>query len=122
MADQLGRKMTIAIGSILFAAGALLSAAALDFWVLLIGRLITGVGVGFAFVIAPLYTSETSPSRYRGVLTSLTEFFIDCGILLGVSLAVGKVALSVSQRIPLSQHPYPAASGRPHVSPLRSDE
>uniref|UniRef100_A0A7S4GIS9 Major facilitator superfamily (MFS) profile domain-containing protein n=1 Tax=Eutreptiella gymnastica TaxID=73025 RepID=A0A7S4GIS9_9EUGL len=83
VADQLGRKMTIAIGSILFAAGALLSAAALDFWVLLIGRLITGVGVGFAFVIAPLYTSETSPSRYRGVLTSLTEFFIDCGILLG---------------------------------------
>ena len=91
VADQLGRKMTIAIGSLLFAAGAILSAVALDFWVLLAGRLVTGVGVGFAFVIAPLYTSETAPSRYRGVLTSLTEFFIDCGILLGY---VSNIALA----------------------------
>ncbi|CAN0462112.1 unnamed protein product, partial [Laminaria digitata] len=40
--------------------------------VLLLGRIITGVGVGCGFVVAPVYIAEITPPHVRGRLTALT--------------------------------------------------
>ena len=47
------------------------------------GRLLYGVGIGFAMHAAPAYIAETSPARVRGLLISLKEAFIVGGILAG---------------------------------------
>lgn len=43
---------------------------------LLVGRCIAGVGVGFALMIAPIYSAEVSSPSSRGFLTSLPEIIL----------------------------------------------
>lgn len=50
---------------------------------LICGRLIYGLGIGFAMHAAPAYIAETAPPRLRGLLISLKEALIVGGILLG---------------------------------------
>ncbi|KAJ8762643.1 hypothetical protein K2173_010664 [Erythroxylum novogranatense] len=50
---------------------------------LMVGRFVAGVGVGYALMIAPVYTAEVSPASIRGFLTSFPEVFINGGSLLG---------------------------------------
>ena len=52
----------------LFMTGAMIMASARRFGGLLMGRLITGFGVGTGLAIDPLYISEISPPMYRGAL------------------------------------------------------
>jgi len=49
----------------------------------LAGRLIFGLGIGFAMHAAPAYIAETSPPQVRGLFISLKECFIVGGILAG---------------------------------------
>jgi sugar porter (SP) family MFS transporter len=79
-ADRFGRRATLFIAGILFFGGALLSAFASAEHVLLAGRFVVGVGIGFSSVVAPLYISETAPAQVRGALVSLYQFAITIGI------------------------------------------
>ncbi|KAF5176181.1 Major facilitator superfamily transporter mfsa [Thalictrum thalictroides] len=81
--DAIGRKWTMGFAAIVFQAGAVVMALAPSFKVLLIGRLLAGVGIGFGVMIAPVYIVEISPADTRGSLTSYPEIFINIGILLG---------------------------------------
>lgn len=81
--DAVGRKWTIALATIIFQSGAAIMAFAPSFEVLMIGRLLAGVGIGFGVMIAPVYIAEISPSVVRGSLTSFPEIFVNLGILLG---------------------------------------
>ncbi|PIA30643.1 hypothetical protein AQUCO_05400024v1 [Aquilegia coerulea] len=81
--DAIGRKWTMGFAAIVFQAGAVVMALAPSFKVLLIGRLLAGVGIGFGVMIAPVYIAEISPAVARGSLTSYPEIFINIGILLG---------------------------------------
>lgn len=47
------------------------------------GRILYGLGIGFAMHAAPAYIAETAPAKLRGLLISLKEAFIVGGILLG---------------------------------------
>lgn len=53
-----GRKPALGVASVLFAVGAVGMAVAPRYWVLLLGRVVTGLGVGAGLVIAPLYTGK----------------------------------------------------------------
>lgn len=81
--DGIGRKRTIALASIVFQSGAAIMSLAPSFRVLMIGRLLAGIGIGFGVMIAPVYIAEISPSISRGSLTSFPEIFVNIGILLG---------------------------------------
>ncbi|KAH7511913.1 hypothetical protein FEM48_Zijuj12G0033600 [Ziziphus jujuba var. spinosa] len=81
--DYIGRRYTIVLAASTFLIGALLMGLAPSYPFLLTGRIIAGIGVGYALMIAPLYSAELSPAMKRGLLTSLPEFFITFGILLG---------------------------------------
>lgn len=83
LANRLGRRRALLVASALFFVGAVVLAASPNFVWLVIGRLLTGLGVGFAMMIAPLYSAEISPARVRGFLVSFTEVFVNVGILLG---------------------------------------
>lgn len=81
--DAIGRKWTMALAAAIFQTGAGIMALAPNFTVLMIGRLLAGVGIGFAVMIAPIYIAEISPAIARGSFTSFPEIFINFGILLG---------------------------------------
>ena len=55
-------------------------------WMLVVFRIIGGIGVGVASVIAPMYIAETSPPRIRGRLGSLQQLAIVTGIFLSLAI------------------------------------
>ncbi|CAH9091115.1 unnamed protein product [Cuscuta epithymum] len=81
--DAIGRKWTMGLASIIFQTGAAIMAIAPSYEVLMMGRFLAGIGIGFGVMIAPVYIAEISPSVDRGSLTSFPEIFINLGILLG---------------------------------------
>lgn len=83
ISDFLGRRRELLVAAVLYLLGGSLTAYAPGLGVLLIGRLLYGLGIGLAMHGAPLYIAETSPSQIRGTLISLKEVFIVLGILLG---------------------------------------
>ncbi|KAK7849410.1 polyol transporter 5 [Quercus suber] len=81
--DWIGRRYTIVVSQAIFFVGAILMGFSTNYAFLMVGRFFAGVGVGYALMIAPVYTAEVSPASTRGFLTSFPEVFINSGILLG---------------------------------------
>ncbi|XAR71540.1 hypothetical protein NMG60_11017871 [Bertholletia excelsa] len=85
VADFLGRRRELIVAAILYLIGALVTAVAPVFVVMVIGRFVFGIGIGLAMHAAPIYIAETAPSQIRGQLISLKEFFIVLGMVVGYS-------------------------------------
>ncbi len=81
IADAIGRRLTLLAAGVIFLIGALASAFTPDETILLVGRFVVGIGIGFSSVVAPLYISEVAPAKVRGALVSLYQFAITVGIL-----------------------------------------
>jgi sugar porter (SP) family MFS transporter len=79
-ADRSGRRWTAVAAGVLFAIGALIEAVAPGAGMLTFGRVVTGLGVGFASVVAPLYAAEMAPKRLRGRFVSTYQLAITVGI------------------------------------------
>ncbi|GAA4432851.1 sugar porter family MFS transporter [Georgenia halophila] len=80
VASRLGRVPTMMISAALFFASAIGSGFATGVVDLILWRVLGGLGVGAASVIAPAYIAEVSPSRVRGRLGSLQQLAIVTGI------------------------------------------
>lgn len=78
--DRFGRKKVLLATALLFAASALLSALATNFTAFVVSRIIAGVAVGGAILVAPVYIAEISPSKSRGSLVSFNQLMIVIGI------------------------------------------
>ena len=76
-ADYIGRRYTITLASILFMVGSVLMGYGPNYAILMTGRCVAGIGVGFALLIAPVYAAEISSTKSRGFVTSLPELCID---------------------------------------------
>jgi len=83
LSDRLGRKPVLRYAAILFFVSALLSALAPSFLALVIARMIGGLGVGAALIIAPMYIAEISPPGLRGRMVSINQL----NIVIGISVA-----------------------------------
>lgn len=81
LADRFGRRAMLIFTAITFIAGALICAMSTDVTMLIVGRAIVGLGIGFASSTVPLYISEVSPAGARGWQVSLFQFAITVGIL-----------------------------------------
>ncbi|CAK9271393.1 unnamed protein product [Sphagnum jensenii] len=110
IADAVGRKWTMAVAALFFLLGAVVMGLAPNFPVLMVGRVLAGIGVGFALMIAPVYTAELAPASSRGSLVSLPEIFINFGILLGyiVSFCLSGLPPYLSWRLMLGAGSVPA--------------
>lgn len=80
VADRYGRVKTMIVSAIFFLISAIGSGIAVGIWDFVIWRLIGGVAVGAASVIAPAYIAEISPAHLRGRLGSLQQLAIVTGI------------------------------------------
>ncbi|CAK9186389.1 unnamed protein product [Ilex paraguariensis] len=80
--NVLGRKPTILLASTFFIGGAALSALAEHKWMLICGRILFGVGVGFGNEAVPLFLTEIAPVQYRGAVNILFQLFVTIGIFI----------------------------------------
>nr|CAA04511.1 hexose transporter [Vitis vinifera] len=79
---KFGRKLSMLFGGLLFCAGAIINGAAKAVWMLIVGRILLGFGIGFANQSVPLYLSEMAPYKYRGALNIGFQLSITIGILV----------------------------------------
>ncbi|WP_309065978.1 sugar porter family MFS transporter [Microbacterium sp.] len=84
VADRMGRLAVMKVAAVLFLISAIVTGFAPELWVLVVGRVIGGVGVGMASVIAPAYIAEIAPARIRGRLGSLQQLAIVTGIFISL--------------------------------------
>lgn len=91
--DKLGRKKSILISDVVFFVGAIVMALAPAPWVIIIGRILVGLGVDMASMTAPLYISEASPHSIRGALVCVNSLLLTGGQFLSylINLAFTKV-------------------------------
>ncbi|CAI0380903.1 unnamed protein product [Linum tenue] len=106
-----GRKPSILLGGAAFLAGAALGGAASNIYMLIFGRVLLGVGVGFANQAVPLYLSEMAPPRYRGAINNGFQLSVGIGVLAAnlINFGTEKIRSGYGWRISLSMAAVPAA-------------
>jgi SP family sugar:H+ symporter-like MFS transporter len=80
LADRLGRRNVMMIAAFLFLLSAFGAGAAGSSALFICARLLGGLGVGAASVLAPVYISEVTPAAIRGRLSSLQQIMIITGL------------------------------------------
>lgn len=84
IADRYGRVKAMIAASIMFTISAIGSGLAFGIWDFTFWRLLGGIAVGAASVIAPAYIAECSPASLRGRLGSLQQLAIVIGIFIAL--------------------------------------
>lgn len=77
-----GRLLTMRLMTISFVGGPALECLAPSIAVMALGRFVSGIGAGAAVVVVPIYISEISPPKEKGLFGALTQIMINVGILI----------------------------------------
>jgi len=83
LGDKFGRKKVLLVTSFLFAVSAIGSGVANSIPTFVLYRILGGLAVGGASVLAPMYIAEVSPAHVRGRMVSINQLTI----VIGISLA-----------------------------------
>ena len=86
LSDMFGRKKMLISSMIFFIIGVILTVVCTDFSVLLIGRLVQGLGIGIITMVVPLYLSEAAPAKIRGKAVVMFQAALTLGIILAIAL------------------------------------
>ncbi|KAJ4827443.1 Sugar transport protein 10 [Turnera subulata] len=105
-----GRKMSMLLGGLVFLLGAIVNGAATNVAMLIIGRLLLGVGVGFSNQSVPVYLSEMAPAKIRGALNIGFQMAITIGILAAnlINYGTAKIEGGWGWRVSLGLAAVPA--------------
>ncbi|THG04345.1 hypothetical protein TEA_014968 [Camellia sinensis var. sinensis] len=106
-----GRKPSILVGGVAFLAGSALGGAAFNVYMLILGRILLGFGVGFANQSVPLYLSEMAPPKHRGAINNGFHLSIGVGVLLAnlINYGTQKIKGGWGWRISLAMAAIPAS-------------
>ncbi len=80
LADQYGRRTMLILAALFFIVSAWGSGIATSSFEFIIYRVIGGLAVGAASVMAPAYISEIAPAKYRGALATVQQIAIISGL------------------------------------------
>lgn len=106
LSDSFGRKKVLLLSAVLFTVSAAGCMVAGNVTVLVVFRLIGGLGVGVASMIAPLYISELAPARLRGRLVALYQLAITVGILCAYFSNAWLLALSTREPVQVAEDSF----------------
>ncbi|KAI1420640.1 general substrate transporter [Xylaria sp. FL1777] len=103
-ADLFGRRTTVLGSCAVFLVGVVFQMASAGLSLLVIGRVVSGLGVGGVSAILILYMSEIAPRKVRGAIVSGYQFCITVGLLLAsaIDYATQNRDDSSSYRIPIA--------------------
>jgi SP family arabinose:H+ symporter-like MFS transporter len=91
--DRYGRKKSLMFSALLFALSPVAAAAASSVTFFSLARLVSGLAIGLASVLTPVYIAEISPPKNRGALVSLNQLGIVIGILISYLASWGLSSL-----------------------------
>ena len=83
LADRFGRKLILQLTILTYSIGTLLSGLAGSFWLLMVFRVFTGLGVGGEWGTGETYIGETFPAKVRGRFCAMMQ----TGAPIGIALA-----------------------------------
>ncbi|KAK1399671.1 hexose carrier protein HEX6-like [Heracleum sosnowskyi] len=109
--DSFGRKPTIIAAGIAFLAGSGFGGWGYNVYMLILGRVLLGVGVGFANQSVPLYLSEMAPPTLRGAINIGFQFSVGTGVLMAnlINYGTQKIEGGWGWRISLEMAAAPAS-------------
>jgi SP family galactose:H+ symporter-like MFS transporter len=85
--DKLGRKGTVLLSDILLALGPGILWYSSSLKYLLLGRILTGVGIGTSILSSSIFLAESSPTAIRGAIVSVYQLMIALGTMIAFALA-----------------------------------
>lgn len=108
LSDRFGRRPVLKIAAVLFTVSAVASALAPDYVTLVAARMLGGLGVGAALIIAPMYIAEIAPPDIRGRMVSFNQLNIVIGITIAffsnyLILSLGQSELAWAQALRLGE-------------------
>ncbi|KAI0018540.1 putative MFS sugar transporter [Xylariomycetidae sp. FL0641] len=93
-----GRRRSLVLASLIFNVGAVVQTVNThSLAAFYVARVVSGVGVGMATVVIPMYSAEMAPKQIRGQLGSMFQFFFTLGVMTsywvdyGVSIHIPSV-------------------------------
>ena len=91
LADFLGRKWSITVWNIILIIGLVvqISSPSGHWYQMVVGRTITGLGVGGCSLLVPMYMGESAPRHIRGAMISCYQLFVTLGIFLAYCINLG---------------------------------
>lgn len=89
IADWLGRRPLLVISAFLYFVSGLVMLWSPNVYVLLLARLLDGLGMGLAVTVIPIYISEIAPPEIRGTLNTLPQFTGSAGMFLSYCMVFG---------------------------------
>ncbi|CAA0834547.1 Sugar transport protein 7 [Striga hermonthica] len=106
-----GRRPSIIVGGLAYMTGAALGGVSANIYMLIIGRVLLGVGLGFTNQSVPLYLSEMAPSRYRGAFNVAFQICVSIGYNSATLINYGTVRIAGGWgwRISIAMAGVPAA-------------
>lgn len=102
VSEPFGRRASLFICGLLWVIGAAIQCSSQNRAQLIIGRIISGWGIGFGSSVSPVYGSELAPRKIRGFIGGMFQFSVTLGILVmfligyGMSHVDGKASFRVS--------------------------
>ena len=110
LCNKYGRLLTMRLTTIFFVIGPIFESAAPSIGLLAFGRILSGIGAGSAVVVVPIYISEVSPPKEKGLFGAATQIMVNAGIViaqvLGYFLSKGsmwRIILAVAGGIGIFQ-------------------
>ncbi|CAL5045644.1 unnamed protein product [Urochloa decumbens] len=106
-----GRRASMFLGGAAFLAGAAVGGASVNIYMVILGRVLLGVGLGFANQAVPLYLSEMAPARLRGAFSNGFQLSVGVGALAAnvINFGTEKIAGGWGWRVSLALAGVPAA-------------
>ncbi|KGR15347.1 high-affinity glucose transporter [Candida albicans P57072] len=89
VSEPFGRRLSLLICAFFWMVGAAIQSSAQNRAQLIIGRIISGIGVGFGSAVAPIYGAELAPRKIRGLIGGMFQFFVTLGIMIMFYLSFG---------------------------------
>jgi sugar porter (SP) family MFS transporter len=88
-AEKKGRWPTLFLSNLVFIVGASIQSYAPLMWVMWLGRVFSGMGIGMLSMCVPVYIAECAPEHMRGTLGTLWQVAVTAGILIASAANLG---------------------------------
>ena len=88
-AEKYGRRPCLMLSTFVFIFGASIQTAAPEMWVMWLGRIFSGMGIGMLSMCVPIYNAECAPEHTRGQIGTLWQVAITAGILIASAANLG---------------------------------
>ena len=109
LANRIGRRFTLAVGASIFLVGGVVQTFSPSvLWVLLIGRIVAGFGIGLLTMVVPLLISEYAPPERRGMMVSFNQIAMTGGIMVAFWVSYGLKDTQYGWRYTLGAQCIPA--------------